>query len=125
MCVEQREPLVVMEDDALLRPNFVSALSEADKLIARFGFIRLEFEGSDNDCARVEVGACGEFTLFYSSRCPFGATCYAIAPRVAAKFVAASRVLVGSRGPVYQEILGAWATAFRAMPLLGRRERPE
>ena len=43
----------------------------------------------------MEVGACGEFTLYYSSRCPFGATCYAIAPRVAAKFVAASRVLSG------------------------------
>ena len=95
LCAERREPLVVMEDDALLRPNFVSALLETDKLIARFGFIRLEFEESDRNCGKVEVGASGEFTLYYSSRCPFGATCYAIAPRVAAQFVAASRVLAG------------------------------
>ena len=95
LCAEQREPVLVTEDDALLRSNFASAVSETDNLIDRYGFIRLEFEGSDRNYPKVKVDASGEFTLYYSLRYPFGAMCYAIAPHVAAQFVEASRVLVG------------------------------
>ena len=43
-CVDLEEPLLIMEDDFRLLPNFADAVTESEKLIGRYGFIRLHFE---------------------------------------------------------------------------------
>ena len=41
-CVVHDTPIVIMEDDALLRSNFIASLTAAESVIEQCGFIRLQ-----------------------------------------------------------------------------------
>ena len=43
-CVECGEPIMIMEDDFLLKPDFSRAFQFTEQLISEYGFIRLQYE---------------------------------------------------------------------------------
>ena len=104
-CVDRNEPVLIMEDDAQLEAGFPAALGAAGMLIDGHGFLRLADEGP-RTCAKTPIRSHGEFVVHYCSRYPYGALCYAVAPRVAAAFLAASQVLTS---PVDLFIKRFWA----------------
>ena len=112
-CVATNEPLVVMEDDAEPQPAFGEALEIARGLIARYGFLRFEYDGPGQPARTRPVEAVGAFTAHYFVKYPYGAMCYALSPAVARAFVAASREL---RAPVDQFIKRCWE---HGQPLYG------
>jgi glycosyl transferase family 25 len=104
-CVDRDQPILIMEDDAQLEAGFPAALGAAHALIDRYGFLRLANEGP-RSCAKTAIHSYAEFVVHYCSRYPYGSICYAVAPRVAAAFLAASRVLAS---PVDLFIKRFWA----------------
>jgi len=91
-----REPIVILEDDAVITKNFSAALTETQRLIQWYGFIRLQDDTRDRKIKRLPVSmAGGLFTLMYYATYPYGAMAYAISPSAAAAFVDASKVLTG------------------------------
>jgi glycosyl transferase family 25 len=112
-CAETDEPLVVMEDDAEPLPTFAAALEVARGLIARYGFMRFEYDGPGHPARTRAVETVGAFTAHYFVKYPYGAMCYAVSPPVARAFVAASREL---RAPVDQFIKRCWE---HGQPLYG------
>jgi GR25 family glycosyltransferase involved in LPS biosynthesis len=94
-----------MEDDASPLPTFAAALDAARRLIGRYGFLRLEYDGPGRPARTTPVEPAGTFTVHYFTRYPYGAMCYAVSPSAARAFVAASRVL---RAPVDQFIKRCW-----------------
>ncbi|NOQ90414.1 MAG: hypothetical protein GQ549_05665 [Gammaproteobacteria bacterium] len=89
-CVDLNEPIMIMEDDFLLKENFVDAFHESEKLIADYGFIRLQRE---HRCKRKFVKHSGEFTLLYYTKMPHCLMCYVISPAVAKAFIRSSSTL--------------------------------
>ncbi len=87
------EPIVVLEDGAEITENFCAALTATQRLIRRYGFIRLQNDFRGRRLRKVPVSKSDLFTLNYYATYPFGAQGYAISPSVAAAFVDASRVL--------------------------------
>ena len=116
--VQSNQPIVVLEDDAEINTNFVAALTEVDRLIHRYEFIRLQSHGPSRHVRRTQVEEAGEFSLYYYERCPFGAMAYAIGPRAAAAFVDKSRVLAA---PVDLFIKNFWE---HGQPLFGLSPSP-
>ena len=91
--VETNEPIVVLEDDSELEDNFPAALQETERLIEKYGFIRLQNDFSGRHKRRVPIHAAGPFVLNYYESYPHGAMGYAISPRVAAAMLEASHVV--------------------------------
>ncbi|HSC15888.1 MAG TPA: glycosyltransferase family 25 protein [Gammaproteobacteria bacterium] len=112
-CAATNEPLVVMEDDAEPQPPFAAALDVARGLIARYGFLRFEYDGPGQPARTRPIETVGAFTAHYFVKYPYGAMCYALSPPVARAFVAASREL---RAPVDQFIKRCWE---HGQPLYG------
>jgi GR25 family glycosyltransferase involved in LPS biosynthesis len=112
-CVASGEPLVVMEDDAAPLATFTAALETACRLIGRYGFLRLEYDGPGQPARTRRVEASGALSVHYFVKYPYGAMCYALTPPVARAFLAASRVL---RAPVDQFIKQCWV---HRQPLFG------
>lgn len=117
-CVQENEPVVVMEDDALIGADFPAALAETEKLIQRYGFIRLQHDGRAKGIRRIPIEKSGRFTLQYCATFPYGAMCYAIAPAVAGSFAEQSCIL---RGPVDLFIKEFWR---HGNPLFALSSRP-
>jgi glycosyl transferase family 25 len=92
--VETGEPLVVLEDDVEIYPNFPRALAETARLIERYGFIRLADYWSKR-VRTVQMETAAEFNLLYFVKYPFGSMGYAISPKAAAAFLARSTVVAG------------------------------
>jgi glycosyl transferase family 25 len=113
LCAATNEPLVVMEDDAEPLPIFAAALEATRQLIERYGFMRLEYDGPAQPARTKAIEAVGTFTAHYFVKYPYGAMCYALSPRVARAFVAASSNL---RAPVDMFIKRCWA---HGQPLYG------
>ena len=112
-CVATNEPFVVMEDDAEPQPQFAAALEVARGLIARYGFLRFEYDGPGQPARTRPVETVGAFTAHYFVKYPYGAMCYALSPPVARAFIASSREL---RAPVDQFIKRCWE---HGQPLYG------
>lgn len=89
-CISLNEPLLIMEDDFYLKKNFPYAIDEVKKLINDYGYIRLQKERKGK---KRKILDSGKFTLFYYTKMPHSAMCYAISPRIASVFVYNSRVL--------------------------------
>lgn len=104
-CAAADEPFVIMEDDAAPLPTFAAALDASSRLIHRYGFIRLEYDGPSHPARTREVEPAGAFAVHYFVKSPYGAMCYALSPAVARAFIASSRVL---RAPVDQFIKRCW-----------------
>jgi glycosyl transferase family 25 len=113
LCAATDEPLVVLEDDAEPLPTFAAALEAARPLIARYGFLRLEYDGPGRPARTKPIETAGDFTTHYFIKYPYGAMCYALSPHVARAFVAASRDL---RAPVDLFIKRCWE---HGQPLYG------
>lgn len=91
--VSMDKPILVLEDDAEIEANLSAALTETQRLIQRYGFIRLQNDFFGRNKKSVPVREAGPFTLNHYATYPFGAMGYAISPSVAAAFVDASQVL--------------------------------
>jgi GR25 family glycosyltransferase involved in LPS biosynthesis len=97
--------MLVLEDDAELLPNFGLALAATKRLIARFGFMRLQTYGAARHVRTTPVETHGKFTVMHCPSFPFGAMAYALSPRVAEAFVAHSATL---KAPVDAFIKKFW-----------------
>lgn len=89
-CVEIDQPIMIMEDDFLLKHNFGSAFTETQKLIHQYGFIRLQ---SEHRGKRKMVKKSSTFNLVYYNKMPHSLMCYAISPDVAKAFIQQSTLL--------------------------------
>jgi glycosyl transferase family 25 len=79
-CVNVNEPIIIFEDDFILSENFLSAIATTEKLIDRYGFIRLE---PTKKKPQVLIKKEGDFSLIKFLKVPQCLTCYAISPDVA------------------------------------------
>lgn len=102
LCADSGEPIMVLEDDVELDPEFEAALDVTAKLIDTFGFIRLEDE---TGARKTEVLQHGPFTLWLYSSIPSTSMCYALNPAVADALVRAS---VDLRSPVGHFLSQCW-----------------
>jgi glycosyl transferase family 25 len=93
--VSNGEPIVVLEDDVEILPTFARAVAETARVIDKYGFIRLAEDGPSRHVRTIPIEPAGEFTIVRYTRYPFGSMGYAISPKTAAAFLAASTVVAG------------------------------
>ena len=93
-CAAGSEPYVILEDDARLEPGFPQALPLLEKLLPRYGFVRLEGLSRPPRLARLRdrpalypVAEHGRFHLAYVSDVPLCTMAYAVSPKAAAALV--------------------------------------
>lgn len=79
-CVDVNEPIIVFEDDFILSEDFLSVIAATEKLIDRYGFIRLE---PTKKKPQILIRKEGNFSLIKFLKVPQCLTCYAIYPDVA------------------------------------------
>jgi glycosyl transferase family 25 len=89
-CVELGEPVMIMEDDVKLAPNFSAAVEATASLIGEHGSIRLQDAPRR---AETKVKDVGDFTLYRYRRMPHGTMCYALTPAVAKALISHSAVI--------------------------------
>lgn len=89
-CVQDQTPLLIMEDDFQLAPQFPEALAAAAELVHEHGFIRLQSETRAR--SRV-VRSFGKFRLSLYSKVPHSMMCYALSPTAAEGLLAHSNTL--------------------------------
>lgn len=94
-CADSGEPIMVLEDDVELDPEFEAAYELAAGLIDTYGFIRLEDE---TGARKTEVLRRGPFTLWLYSTIPSTSMCYALSPAVAVALVRESEELCSPVG---------------------------
>ena len=90
-CVELDEPILIMEDDFLLDPLFAAAVATTEKIILKYGFIRLHTE---TRARKKKLETLGDFSLYVYTKMPQCLMCYALTPAVAQAFIASSKILV-------------------------------
>ncbi len=110
-CVELSEPILIMEDDFDLTAEFAAAVTEADALIARYGYLRLQ-TASRRTISVKHIDA-GSFSVHFYTKVPHGAGAYCISPGVAEAFLIASRILTA---PVDVFVKSVWE---HRQPLFG------
>jgi glycosyl transferase family 25 len=94
--VELDEPVLVLEDDATLLPNFRESLVVARGLIERCGFIRLQNDGpAGRQNPKTFLLDVRGVQLSRYRGYPYGAMAYVLSPEVARTFLESSRVLAG------------------------------
>ncbi|WP_111655591.1 glycosyltransferase family 25 protein [Isoalcanivorax indicus] len=89
-CVDDDEPVMIMEDDFLLADHFHEAACHAERLVHEYGYIRLQTE---RRATRRLVRHDGQFSLVRYSKVPHSAMCYVISPSVAARLLRRADVL--------------------------------
>ena len=89
-CVELQRPIMIMEDDFMLADHFPSAVSATRQLIGDLGYIRLQ---NERRAKRKRVQSIGDYTVYYYTKMPHSAMCYAITPKVAAAFIEQAKCL--------------------------------
>jgi glycosyl transferase family 25 len=77
---ETNRPLLVMEDDVALGPSFGAALSLTDRLIERYGLIRLHGGWIP---AHDHLETAEGFSLVRMRKSPYGTVAYALSPQAA------------------------------------------
>lgn len=110
-CVESNEPLVVMEDDIKLLPNFAHTLDLLGPQLAKYPLIRLF--GLNLHPFRV-VREIEDMKLVRFLRGPAGTQCYAISPRGAAILLAGAQWF---REPVDRYIDRFWSHGVQCLAL--------
>lgn len=83
-CVESNEPIMVFEDDFLLKDNFTDALKICEQQIRRYGYIRLQPTRSPRPRF---VKQFGDFSLVKYTKGPQALLCYALTPDTARSFI--------------------------------------
>ncbi|PKM22100.1 MAG: hypothetical protein CVV10_06020 [Gammaproteobacteria bacterium HGW-Gammaproteobacteria-14] len=89
-CVELNEPIMIMEDDFQLSDGFAHSVAVCDRLIRRYGYLRLQ---SERRAQRRTVGEVDGLTLYYYTKVPHSMMCYAVSPETAKGFIERARVL--------------------------------
>jgi len=89
-CVALGEPILILEDDFELLLHFGDVFAETERLIDRFGFIRLQHEDRSR---RRQVLRAGEFVLYHYTKMEKCLMCYAITPDAAERLIGESRIL--------------------------------
>lgn len=83
-CVDLNEPIIIFEDDFILSKEFLSAMLATEKLIDKYGFIRLE---PTNKKPQIAIKKEEGFSLVKFLKVPQCLTCYAISPHVAKELI--------------------------------------
>lgn len=86
-CVTLNTPLLILEDDARLEPNFSDAFDTAANLVEEFGFIRLQKEWKKR---KTLVCRYAGFGVYSYPSFPLGAQCYAVSPVAARALISRS-----------------------------------
>lgn len=89
-CVALREPIMIMEDDFNLLPEFARALDCAIDVVAQVGFLRLQ---TTVRAKKYRIGTHRGFDVSRFSKAPFGLMCYCVSPDVAQRFIDATRTI--------------------------------
>ena len=124
-CADTGKPIAIVEDDALLEPEFPAAVQTAASLIETCGYIRLERNKSPALPflpARDEaLGETGSFTLHYLYRTALCLTAYMISPQAAEKLLRHSEVLVAPADRFVQQIWLHRQPLFMLSPAVARQ----
>ncbi|EDY86415.1 putative Lex2B [gamma proteobacterium HTCC5015] len=89
-CIRSKSPMLIMEDDFTLTPDFKNALVACQSLADQYGYIRLQEEYRARSKAILKHG---EFTLSRYTRVPHCMMAYSINPSTAKAFVRLSETL--------------------------------
>ena len=81
-CVAAEEPFAILEDDAAPLPTFAAALDVTRRLIHRYGFIRLEYDGPSHPARTRETESAGAFSVHYSALRAAAVLCSGSAGRI-------------------------------------------
>jgi len=109
-CVELNQPIVILEDDFKLQPNFSAALSASEKFADELGFIRLHplvirpKPNSRRLDKRVKIAEVDGFRLSYLGKVPTCMLSYVVNPKAAAAFIAASHTLTAPVDKFMQQV---------------------
>ncbi|MDX1302646.1 glycosyltransferase family 25 protein [Photobacterium sp.] len=89
-CVDLNQSILVFEDDLSIKDGVLEAFSACEKLIDKYGFIRME---TTNKKPQYKVATVDGMTLSNFLKVPQCATCYAISPATAKAFLDNSQEL--------------------------------
>lgn len=101
-CIELNQPVLVLEDDFILKPNIKKAMEIAEQLIDDAGFIRMEVTKRK---PMFKVRKVGKYTLNHFLKVPQCTTCYMISPSASRAFLDSSKKIVQ---PVDVMIRNVW-----------------
>jgi len=87
-CVEQQEPILVIEDDAFVNSNMVEQLENITTAVNQFGFLRLEAPSSK--CKLFSKEKCDDYEVLFMDNNFDGTRSYALTPAVAKRFILSS-----------------------------------
>jgi glycosyl transferase family 25 len=82
-CVELQQPILILEDDFLLKEHITDALATTDALIEQYGFIRLNGDSKHI----IPVATHGAYELRRYKKAPLLALAYALSPAAAQTLV--------------------------------------
>jgi len=111
-CVENNEPILIMEDDFILDNRFTEAVAKTKTLIQQYGYIRLQVEHRGKYIMALKEE---DFSLVYYTKMPHSLMCYAISPTIAKNFIAKAKYL---EAPVDVMIKKIWSHKQRLYGLL-------
>ncbi len=109
-CVELNQPIVILEDDFNLQPNFNDALGVAGRYIDDLGFLRLHpivirpKPNSRRMDKRVKIAQADGFTISFLGKVPTCMLSYAVSPKAAAAFIANSSILAAPVDKFMQQV---------------------
>ena len=107
--VQRNEPVVVLEDDCQIGSNFADSLAVLERIIERFGFIRLQdfIRSTPLKSAHSsrEVAQIDGFGIHYLSNVPLCLLAYAVSPGSAKQLVECSRRITA---PVDKFVQRTW-----------------
>jgi len=89
-CAEDREPYLILEDDAKLDASFLSGLLVAASQVNKLGFIRVSLPNTGTALA---INRIGPFDIQYCRRVPLLALGYALSPTAARRLANAASVV--------------------------------
>lgn len=84
-CIELNEPLLLIEDDSFIKPNFAEHLASIDHELKKFPFLRLESE--TGLCSITPIKKNSHYSIGFMSDNTGGTRSYAIAPTAAIKLL--------------------------------------
>ncbi|SEQ02340.1 glycosyl transferase, family 25 [Solimonas aquatica] len=122
LCASSGEPLVIMEDDISITPEFVQAFAHTGALIAQYHLIRL--------CGLVqrkrkrirELGNGHQLIRYLKG--PFGTQCYALSPQGARALLAHSQVWIDAVDMVLDAFWTHGLACYAIVPYHIRHDEP-
>ncbi|MCJ2378617.1 glycosyltransferase family 25 protein [Vibrio sp. ZSDZ34] len=85
-CVELDEPILIIEDDSEIQPEFGQHFEQLQQSVLKYGFLRLEHE--NNECTLYPVEQGEAFSISYMDANYRGTVSYTLTPSIANKLLA-------------------------------------